>query len=214
MMMLFCYIFFAATIMACNGNRIKIINGDEVYPHSRPYMAYIATVIENKTSCAGSLIRPNWVLTAAHCKTAVNKTKVTLGVHSLKEKETENQMINIIASFQPKEYREQTKRFDIKLLQLSRDAELNSAVDILPLPDNDTDVKADTICQVAGWGQTETRKFSSALREVNVSIFDREQCKKKWRHQYVISDNMICTSVGPDKKDTCKGRFSQISGER
>ncbi|XP_073536430.1 granzyme A-like [Phyllobates terribilis] len=205
MMTLFCYIFLAATIMVCDGGRMKIINGDEVYPHSRPYMAFIATALENITLCAGSLIKPNWVLTAAHCRTEVNKTKVSLGIHSLKANETENQMIKVIASFHPKQYQRSAKRFDIKLLQLSRDAELSPAVDILPLPDSDEDVKADTVCQVAGWGETENNKFSDTLREVNVTIFDREQCKKIWRHKYVISDNMICTSVGADKKDTCKG---------
>ncbi|EOA92879.1 Granzyme K, partial [Anas platyrhynchos] len=45
---------------------VEIIGGAEVKPHSRPFMALI---IREKTEviCGGALIKPNWVLTAAHC---------------------------------------------------------------------------------------------------------------------------------------------------
>ncbi|MEE6515395.1 hypothetical protein FKM82_024146 [Ascaphus truei] len=39
---------------------MEIIGGNEAVPHSRPYMALV-------NGCGGTLIKPNWVLTAAHC---------------------------------------------------------------------------------------------------------------------------------------------------
>uniref|UniRef100_A0A5F8GS37 Peptidase S1 domain-containing protein n=1 Tax=Monodelphis domestica TaxID=13616 RepID=A0A5F8GS37_MONDO len=44
----------------------QIVGGQEARPHSYPYSVSIQYGGEH--FCGGSLIRPQWVLTAAHCE--------------------------------------------------------------------------------------------------------------------------------------------------
>ncbi|EDL18396.1 granzyme A, isoform CRA_c [Mus musculus] len=56
----------------------RIIGGDTVVPHSRPYMALLK--LSSNTICAGALIEKNWVLTAAHCNVLKKKATVNRNV--------------------------------------------------------------------------------------------------------------------------------------
>uniref|UniRef100_A0A8C3UVZ8 Peptidase S1 domain-containing protein n=1 Tax=Catharus ustulatus TaxID=91951 RepID=A0A8C3UVZ8_CATUS len=52
---------------------VLIIGGKVVVPHSRPYMAYLKIEVKDQSgskafSCGGFLIRPDAVLSAAHCR--------------------------------------------------------------------------------------------------------------------------------------------------
>ncbi|KAM5191805.1 granzyme A-like, partial [Mantella aurantiaca] len=203
-----CYLFMATCyLLICEGVNIKIINGDEVIPHSRPYMALIETRKENKniSMCTGSLIKPDWVLTAAHCKLREDITTVTLGAHSRTRKESEKQKIKVIRLFVYKKYNSTTKQNDIQLLQLSQKATLGDAINIIPLPETFEDVNEGTVCTIAGWGRTESGNVSKVLKEAHVTILNRKKCIKDWIHQYSITADMVCTNVGSDRQDTCKG---------
>ncbi|XP_013918610.1 PREDICTED: granzyme A-like [Thamnophis sirtalis] len=90
----------------------QIIGGKVSVPHSRPFMAKIKG--SKGRLCGGTLIKPNWVLTAAHC-IITNKTEVILGIHS--ENDTTKQVFKVNKKISHPDFDRVKKQNDIMLLQ-------------------------------------------------------------------------------------------------
>ncbi|KAG3266686.1 granzyme A-like [Ictidomys tridecemlineatus] len=184
---------------------VRIIGGNEVTPHSRPYMVLLK--LDKSNICAGSLIATNWVLTAAHCILS-KRSQIILGAHSITKHETEKQIMSVKKEFPYPCYDKYTHEGDLKLLQLKKHAKINKNVAILQLPERGDDVKPGTVCRVAGWGMVHNKSPpSDTLREVNVTIIDRKICNDKNHYDFkpVIGLNMVCAGSPRGGKDSCNG---------
>ncbi|XP_058917124.1 granzyme A-like [Kogia breviceps] len=182
---------------------VKIIGGNQVAPHSRPYMV----LLQGKNICAGALIAKDWVLTAAHCNLE-RRSQIVLGAHSITKKEPEKQIMFVKKEFPYPCYDQDTHEGDLKLLKLNKKATINKNVAILPLPKLGDDVKPGTMCQVAGWGMFHNNSpQSDILREVNVTVIDRKICNDQRHYNYnpVIGLNMICAGSLHGGRDSCNG---------
>ncbi|XP_031215934.1 granzyme A [Mastomys coucha] len=183
----------------------RIIGGDIVVPHSRPYMVLLK--LSSKSICAGALIAKDWVLTAAHCNMG-KKSEVILGAHSIKKKEPEQQILSVKKAFPYPCFDQYTHEGDLQLLQLKKKATINKNVAILHLPKKGDDVKPGTRCQVAGWGSFKNKSPpSDTLREVNITVIDRKICNNEKHYNFnpVIGLNMICAGHPRGGKDSCNG---------
>ncbi|KAJ8374545.1 hypothetical protein SKAU_G00051250 [Synaphobranchus kaupii] len=180
----------------------SIVNGKEAKPHSRPYMVSVQQ--RNKHICGGFLVSKSFVMTAAHCLTWGQNLTVLLGAHDISGKQklyrTGVKLHHIHPGFDA-----DSLENDIMLLQLKSAVKKTKEVQWIPLPKKDKDVKAKTLCSVAGWGATKTNGSASPrLLEVNVSVVDRSVCRKMWKKK-PITPRMMCAGGNSDDRGFCQG---------
>ncbi|NP_001091121.1 uncharacterized protein LOC100036870 [Xenopus laevis] len=165
----------------------------------------MALVRTGPSLCGGTLIKDNWVLTAAACK--VDKTTtVDLGVHSIKTMNKLRQQFKVVRSAPHQKFDQRSYANNLQLLQLSGKANFSYAVNVLPLPSKYKDIKPGTLCQTAGWGITayNGKQRSDKLMEVSLTVLDRMKCKDQWKSKIKVTKDMICTS-DKGKRGFCNG---------
>ncbi|NXB14645.1 MCT1A protease, partial [Rhagologus leucostigma] len=184
----------------------RIIGGREVKPHSRPYMAYLKIKIGSQTSsCGGFLIRPDAVLSAAHCvdeKEAVRVT-VTLGAHNISDRELSQQKFRVGHWVIHPNYSRDGFKNDIVLLKLKPKARITKHVQALSLPSSNERVRAGAECKVSGWGWTSvTGLRTNVMKEVELKVQNEAKCRQFRNYQ---RKSMICVGDDYGKKAAYRG---------
>ncbi|XP_056367743.1 duodenase-1-like [Oenanthe melanoleuca] len=186
----------------------RIIGGQEVVPHSRPYMAFLKIKFVNQSGiqtsrCGGFLIRPDAVISAAHCvaeKRRVNIT-VTLGAHNISVREQSQQRIPAARWVIHPKYSSDGHINDILLLKLKTKAKINKNVKQIDFSGSNEYVRAGTKCRVAGWGRTAVKgHVSDVLMEVELKVQNEEPCERLFLNY--LRHSMMCVGDKNGKKST------------
>uniref|UniRef100_A0A3P9BA72 Peptidase S1 domain-containing protein n=1 Tax=Maylandia zebra TaxID=106582 RepID=A0A3P9BA72_9CICH len=175
-----------------------IIHGTKAPENSMHYMASV----QNKKGehvCGGFLINEDFVVSAAHCNDS--PTHVVLGKHNLKN--GNHQKIKIENKTIHENYQQVGLGNDIMLIKLSEKVKLCHGVEIIQIPHAEINLKENQVCQVAGWGKTETHgKPVDELMVVNVSVITSKNCEEQWPG---LPANVICAGGYNTTKGFCQG---------
>ncbi|XP_065099491.1 transmembrane protease serine 9 [Paramisgurnus dabryanus] len=183
---------------------VRIVNGTEATPHSRPYMVSVQK--NRRHICGGFLISDQFVLTAAHCRNNTEILTVVAGAHNLSSRQENHVRINVSTYNKHPQYKTNNRprnMADLMILKLDKQVQLNNNIKTIPIPTTPVNISVGTDCSVAGWGKmTNGPKGlkSPTLREANVKIMNDIDCAR-WGQEYV-APQMMCV-YGPG--GSCKG---------
>ncbi|KAL4617276.1 granzyme K-like [Arapaima gigas] len=205
---------FALLCLCCSWNSaacfdVAIVGGKKVKPHSRPWMVSIQ--VNDYHTCGGTLIKNQWVLTAAHCKKffkgSLKYVTAVLGAHALSEKEGKGaHRVGIEGCHILPTYSEKSKTGDIMLLKLQQKIK-DKTVKVQNLPKSGKDIPPGTACKIAGWGVTtsQSKTASDQLQEAEVYVVDRELCNCFYNNNPYIHEKLLCARNTVTGADTCMG---------
>jgi len=188
----------------------RIVGGQEARPGSWPWQAGIrSTEYADYQPCGGTLIHPQWVLTAAHCFPSPSSQKasswqIVLGKHTEISYEPSEQKIRIEKIIVHPNYDWTKTDADITLIKLAKPARINSRVRTACLPNGYPMVGAP--CYATGWGDTQGTSSHGNLKQVMVPIISERVCKRTdYYGRSAITDNMICAGYPNGRHDSCQG---------
>jgi secreted trypsin-like serine protease len=186
-----------------------IVGGNEATPGEWPWQV---RVLPSIYLCGGSLIRPEWVLTAAHCVVddfgdpfLPSEITVVLGDHDVTISEPSEQLPGVSQVIVHESYNPSTSDNDIALLKLDSPATLNTRVDVVDL-NSDPSLTAGTLTTVTGWGALFQGGFTSdTLQEVEVPVVSNATCNQPDYYNGLVTANMLCAGYTGGGKDSCQG---------
>ena len=189
----------------------RIVGGTVAAPSSHPFQVGLLHkgIPDNFQAwyCGGTLVRPNVVVTAAHCSdfVAADQVQVLTGTQRLDGSGVRRNVtrIDIHPGWDPgPNPNNMNMNNDVAVWRLASSA---NGIPLARLAGNDPAVGTDLLA--TGWGDTTDSEliesYSIALRQVTLPFVSRNTCNSVFGSDF--TNKMICAGFADVDKDTCFG---------
>ncbi|XP_045460653.1 coagulation factor X-like [Harmonia axyridis] len=176
----------------------RIVGGFEANIEDYPYI--VSVQIYGKHICGGTIIKPDYILTAAHCTFTGVQMRVKAGTDNLRVGGVERKVKSIKRH---PHYVDNRFNNDIAVMKLETPLEyIPGKIQSIKLP-KPSDTVPLAWGTTMGWGETYNKNEKrNKLRALHLEIYSNEICESVG---YRITEVMFCAGHIKEMKDSCNG---------
>lgn len=179
-----------------------IVGGVDAAAGEFPYIVSLHE--DGEHFCGASLIKKNWILTAAHCVVDSHIDAIYVGLLDQDFLDKAERFLPVHIYPHPK-YNDTTIDYDFALIELSGDSNFDP-IQLDTSPTFHLNNFLQQMLTTAGWGEMKGSLISRPahhLKKVDLPLVDKNECNLAYPGR--VTDNMLCAGYESGGKDSCNG---------
>ncbi|KAM6448314.1 transmembrane protease serine 2 isoform 3-T4 [Liasis olivaceus] len=182
----------------------RIVGGNAALRGEWPWQ--VSLHIKRTHLCGGSIITPEWIVTAAHCVEGAHSDPSSWTVYAGILRQSEmipSKGFRVARIISHPNYDSASKNNDVALMKLQYPLSFNGPV---CLPNAGMMFETNQQCWISGWGaKYQGGNTSKELNAALVPLIDSSICNGRYIYNGIILPTMICAGYLQGKVDSCQG---------